>query len=1208
MSKIKYAFLLFLITVSLLRSQVGDNGYPFLYQKLFTGRDRIANEEYKNNTGNSIPLRFLLNNIPFFESKDINNQRVIDEITRLRDSVYLNQNIYGKALYKEINIADSNKRIEYEGRYYNLYKIKSSDAKALQVYFKKYHLPKESKLFFYSENGFILGEFNDKNNPESDRKGLDFGIQPIPGNTFYIELSYPVLSVDKPELITEKIIHSTVDFYKGEYGEAGNCHKNVACEFTGNDDKSRNIKSVGLMLYPIYQNGVKQNTYSATCSGNLMNNTKQDGAPYFLTAGHCIGYTASNNNINWKTELITLFNYEAKTCTSNGSDAPSSLSNNSILGCQILAQSSEQALDYALLQLAGTAEALAQYKVCYAGWDNNPNSYTVNIPNTYGIHHPKGDTKKISLLKNIYPVTSNQDSFALPDSQGKFLKTTWKDGIVEKGSSGSPLFNSFDRLIGSLSTGPDPVYFNCTTPDKYDGFWYTYYSRFSNNYFNMSIWLNPTGSNVQSIGPYCPNSSIQIGAPISVVFPPGGGNPSFPTGPIEDIPNDINGRPTHPANTFGKKIYLIENTNMIPENENTPDTNFYFYEKSLQMSENIFAASKNIYRTGSQQVINNFKLWGIYKITDCNKLKYVKPAPILIRNPVTMPGEINEVTVDIVGVTDEKVHVLIYYSKRDGNNNLYMSFELQTYKIVNNELIYIAYYPVASNVQSSHGKYYAFNEYNKNRLLLGRNVGNQSILDSYFFNEMANTWTVSNNVLSINDQNYDLKMVDDKVFVLPSTAPNSSYENKLNVYVFSPNSPNLTLQVDLQNIFLGNVNLTGIKTISKKANNEYWLIYDKYTSGGVNFQLMSLNLSNNMISHFAVSDDFKYNGNSSCRFIIRNNEIIKIVKNINPPSAGSEHPTHVYMTFTNLNGTWKRNEINYVKWRNVVGHNNKYLITIDMVNNGSIGSFSTRNWTLGLRELDYITHPYTMYDNVNYYTAAYHRPKKLDHDLFYLGMNNGKAEYKNIIFSNTNNFPFRFEGGEAGPYNVRTYDVRTVILDSKTQPITGNKDIFVYAKYSVDIKPGFSISASSGTEFHAIAQEILPVDVPTCSFMFDDMLNPKVTETPNETIYLRQVGKSGDQPHYGEIVLNESNSNQEVVIERGVKLYPNPTKDILNIDFNGTKFKTLEVYSIDKKIITRDVSSLNIIEINLSQYPTGIYMVNLIDSSGKAYSNKVIKK
>ncbi|ASE63867.1 T9SS C-terminal target domain-containing protein [Chryseobacterium indologenes] len=1204
-TKYMLSVLLFVCCFHLFNGQIGDNGYPFLYRKLLE-RGYNTRDLYKDSNGNYFPFISLKDNIPFFETNDITNQKIIEEVSRLKDEIYLNQNIYGKSVYKEINIANNNNRIEYDGRYYYLYKIKSSDAKALQIYFKKYHLSAEAKLFFYSENGFIIGEFNDKNNPEQEAKGLDFGTQPIPGNTFYIELSYPISAVVKPELIAEKIIHSTTDFYSGAYGEAGNCHKNVACDFTGTNDKSRNIKSVGLMLYPIYKYGVKQSTYSATCSGNLMNNTKQDGTPYFLTAGHCIGYTAANNNINWSTELITLFNYEAKSCSSNGSDAPSSLSNNSTLGCTVLAQSPEQSLDYALLKLNGTTVGLAQYKICYAGWDNNSSAYSVNMTNSYGVHHPKGDVKKISLVQEVYPVMSNQPIlqsglfgyYGVPwplNSQGTFLQNSWRNGIVEKGSSGSPLFNSFDRLIGSLSTGSDPNIFNCGNTDIYNSTGnklYTYYSRFSNNYYTMSAWLNPLGTSVQSIGAYCPNTSLQIGAPINVIIGPDPG-PINPTIPTEVSAIDVNGKITHPANTFGKNIYL-KNSNTSFDNENEPNTNFEFFEQSMYISDNLFAASTNLYMTGSQKVIDKFEVWGIYKIVDCNKLKYIKPARIIVRNPVTISGVLNLARVDIVGVTDNLVHILIDYRKRDANNNLYRSYELQTYKVINNELVYVTNYPIATNIVTEFGVYNQLPTYVKNRVMIVKNPSNYNsarTANSYFFNELTNTWFGSNAAITFTGFPV---IYEDKVFV-------SSGNNSMDIYTFISNSPNLTFHTTLP--------ISGGWFFSKRSDNVYWMVSSIGTPISSQFKLVSLDLSNNTVTDIPVSDSFKnsnYGGNYT--FIIRDNDIVKILKpSFNPP-PGSEYLTHVYTTYTNTSGTWEKNKENYVKWKNIAGFNKKYLVSIDQSSKNSPDGGV--NWTLNLKEIDFITHPYAIYDNATLFTSAYHRPKKIDHYSFEAYVENGKRVFNNILYSNLNNFPFGYRDDWREPYNGRTKDEKTVILDGRVEPVTGNKNVYIYAKYSVDMKPGFSISSATGTEFHAIAQAPLPADVPACSFMFDDMLNPQLTETPNETIYLKQAGgKSGNQPHYGEIVLNDGIANKEVVIDRGVKLYPNPTKDILTIDFNGNVFKTLEVYSIDaKKILTQEVSSKNSAEVNLSQYPAGIYMVTLIDSNGKTYPNKVIKK
>lgn len=1209
MKVMKYLIIAFLLCLNFVKSQVGDSGYPFLFEKLSL-QNRIPREEYINASHDIVPLSQLKENIKTFEIQGFNNQQITTEVSQLNDKEYINQNIYGKVFKQEIDISDDSNRIEYDGRYYYLYKITSSEAKALQIYFKKYLLTQDSKLFFYADNGFILGEFNNKNNPSGQDQGLEFGIQPIPGNTFYIELSYPVGSTDKPVLIADKIIHSFTEFYGGAYGTAGNCHKNVVCEFTGFNDKSRNIKSVGLMLYPIYQSGTNTHNYSASCSGNLMNNTAQNGEPYFLTAAHCIGYEAANSNINWSSELITLFNYEALTCASNGSNAPYQLSNNSVLGCTLLTQSSFNVNDYALLKLNGSANALAQYRVCYAGWDNNPNSYSVNPTNSYGIHHPQGDTKKISYVNSIYPVmgynsTVLSGSFGYysmglsQNSQGNFLQNSWKSGIVEKGSSGSPLFNSFDRLVGSLSVGPDPSKFNCDAPNIYNSTgptFYTYYSRFSNNYYTMSPWLNPNGTNVQSIGPYCPNNSLIIGSPaptITVVYPP----TDPPAGTTwEEEPIDLNGEKVHPANTWGKKIYLNQN---FPQQ---PDNKFYFYQSVVPNNKNIFAVSENLYQLTYPNVLNNLsnlKLWGIYKIVDCNKLKYIKPTQITMKNPGSIGVLDDTYLIDVVGITENRVHILIQET-RFLNPGFNTTSELQSYKIVNNELIFESYLTLFYNQPNKifFNNYYSFDN---GHLILSKSNSQYSC----YYNEQNGIWTMNNNPIISGVQPF-IKIIGAKVFIQPYG------QNKLDIYNLASNSANISLQASLSNIFLSNPNNL---SIFEKASNQYNIIYRKGDAYTATFEMMQLNLSNNSSTHLIMPLDFKNVsnlGSYKTDFIMRSNEIIKLSKMPWVQNPASEYGNYQYVNFkTDNNGNWVKDKTNGFKWSEMGGFNNQYIISNDLAYGNN--TYGIRR-VFSIREIDYLAHPYTMYNNSTVYSAAYHRPKKLDHTAFEHGILNGKQVFDNLILNNVSNFLFRALNTTPSyllsDYNTRTYDVKTVILDNKTQPLSGNKDVYVYGKYSVDMKPGFSVSSSSGVEFHAIPQQVFPNDLPSCSLTFEDMLNPQLTEIPSELIYMKQGNPNlKDKPYYGEIVLNDSSLNREIIIDREVKLYPNPTKDILNIDFNGRNFKTLEVYSIDaKKIITKDVSTINFVEVNLSAYPSGIYMVNLIDVNGKIYPNKVIKK
>ncbi len=352
--------------------------------------------------------------------------------------------------------------------------------------------------------------------------------------------------------------------------------------------------------------------------------------------------------------------------------------------------------------------------------------------------------------------------------------------------------------------------------------------------------------------------------------------------------------------------------------------------------------------------------------------------------------------------------------------------------------------------------------------------------------------------------------------------------------------------------------------------------------------------------------EFKYASFYETIFIMKDNEIIKLTDGDWKPNVSSEYGNYFYQNFIkDSSGNWKKDKSFPLKWKDVGAFDSRYVISVDDYYGNSL-----RLRKFSIREVDYLAHPYIRYSDNIFYPAAYHRPKKLDNYYFSAGsVVNGREEFKNVAYSGLNMFLYR-SPNFGYDFNATTYDTKTVILDSKTEKLTGYKSVAISGKYSVVMKPGFSVAATTGVEFTAKAQAPLPMDIPACSLTFDDMLNPKITETPNETLYFKQVGmKLGNEPYYGEIVLNDALSAQEFVINKNIKLYPNPTKDILNIDFNGKNFKTLEVYSLDgKRIVTKDLSSMNTVQVNLSQYPAGIYMVTLIDSNGKNYPNKIIKK
>jgi Secretion system C-terminal sorting domain len=82
--------------------------------------------------------------------------------------------------------------------------------------------------------------------------------------------------------------------------------------------------------------------------------------------------------------------------------------------------------------------------ITYAGWDRRG----IASPNATCLHHPQGDVMKVSydadpVVRSPYPGSS----------ASVYWQTDWNQGVTEKGSSGSSLFNSEHKIIGQLRGG-----------------------------------------------------------------------------------------------------------------------------------------------------------------------------------------------------------------------------------------------------------------------------------------------------------------------------------------------------------------------------------------------------------------------------------------------------------------------------------------------------------------------------------------------------------------------------------------------------------------------------------------------------------------------------------------------------------------------------------------------------------------------------------
>jgi len=321
-------------------------------------------------------------------------------------------------------------------------KIEAEDAEAINLYLTDFQLPKGVELSFYTPDfEYKLPTITSDENSENKIYVTDH----LSGGSVIVEL-FAREDVDIQHCFTIKDIgymYRPLPRWMGGsgsrgFGHSGECEVNVNCpEGADWQDEKRGIARMilvagGELFY---------------CSGSLINNTRNDKTPYFLTASHC-AYGAMEEEFQlWK----FYFNYESSTC-SNPQAEPSFYITT---GTEKIAEADfySGGSDFLLLKLKD--EVTSVPKLYYNGWNIEDTPAKSGV----GIHHPAGDIKKIS----TYTKTLQQDD---RESHWSVLwaKTQTNWGVTEPGSSGSPIFDQNKYIVGTLTGGAA----DCATPEADD--------------------------------------------------------------------------------------------------------------------------------------------------------------------------------------------------------------------------------------------------------------------------------------------------------------------------------------------------------------------------------------------------------------------------------------------------------------------------------------------------------------------------------------------------------------------------------------------------------------------------------------------------------------------------------------------------------------------------------------------------------------------
>lgn len=213
------------------------------------------------------------------------------------------------------------------------------------------------------------------------------------------------------------------------------------------------------------------------CSGCLLNHLNTNVvADYFLTANHCI------NNQKAAATIFFYWLYQTTVCNDPNTAPNLSCTNTPFtIGANLLAHSANN--DFSFLQLQQAPPA----GVYYAGW-------TTELPSTNEmvtvLHHPGqppfncGDTPtdytRISFGNLVGTANLGAVAGTGSGTQNNIWEVQWYSGITEDGSSGSPLFDTNQMVIGQLYGGTS----DCTNQSGEDIF-----GRFDITYPNIEKWL-----------------------------------------------------------------------------------------------------------------------------------------------------------------------------------------------------------------------------------------------------------------------------------------------------------------------------------------------------------------------------------------------------------------------------------------------------------------------------------------------------------------------------------------------------------------------------------------------------------------------------------------------------------------------------------------------------------------------------------------------
>lgn len=311
--------------------------------------------------------------------------------------------------------------------------VHSEGAAGIRLHFGDFYLPPNSELYLYNEFGELAGPYGGAGPLGTG----DFWSNMISGDTVYLQMRRfgPVQSSEqerKPPIALVGVGHVGSRFASRTADTKSFCDHNANCIV--NMSCAGDPPAVAVARDAVAHMLFVEEPYLYACSGGLINNTAEDGTPYFLTANHCL----STDSVAATLEAFFKWTVECGAVCPEQWGTP--VDAVPVLGAVVV--ETNRVGDYTLLRLDGET---APPGTALLGWTSEPVAYSDGTT-LHRVSHPAGAPQAYSEHR------VDADARAcLFWPRGSRIYSRDVVGATEGGSSGSPVVNANGQVVGQLS-------------------------------------------------------------------------------------------------------------------------------------------------------------------------------------------------------------------------------------------------------------------------------------------------------------------------------------------------------------------------------------------------------------------------------------------------------------------------------------------------------------------------------------------------------------------------------------------------------------------------------------------------------------------------------------------------------------------------------------------------------------------------------------